>query len=76
MYTIIKLQNGKFQGVFRLQDGTERYLYDTLEEAVKGAKEFAKFMNGARGKYKLKRSGITFLQEQPVTKTCFVEWVP
>lgn len=73
MYTIVKLQNGKFLGMFRLQDGTERYTYDTLEEAIKGAKSFAKYMNGNKN---LKKKHINYLQEKAVVETQFVDWEP
>jgi hypothetical protein len=72
MYTIIRLNNGKFLGMFRLQDGTERYTYDTLKEAIKGAKSFAKTCNGM----KIKKKHISFLQEQPVTEVKLVPWDP
>ena len=72
MYTIIKLLNGKYLGQFRLQDGTERYTFDTLEEAIKEAIQFARVLNGT----KIKRKSITFLQEQPVTEIQYVPWSP
>ncbi len=75
MYRIIKLLNGKYHGQFRLQDGTEYYMFDTLGEAIKKAKKFAKVTNGDAN---LKKSGMTFLQEttKRVTVTEFESWKP
>jgi hypothetical protein len=73
MYVITKLLSGKFHCAFRLQDGTEYYTYDTVEEAVKSAKEFARYMNGDKN---LKKKDIAFLEEQrnPVVQTTYVPW--
>ena len=69
MYTIVKLMNGKYYCMFRLQDGTERFYEDTLDAAVKHAKNFAKVCNGT----KITRKDITFLIEKEKYDT---EWVP
>lgn len=75
MYVITRLLNGKFYCAFRLQDGTEYYTYATLEEAIRGAKSFAKVVNHNP---KLKKKNITFLQEtrKRVTQSNYVEWRP
>ena len=73
MYAIYKQQDGKYYCTGMLQDGTERWTKDTLEEAIKSLKEFAKTMNGARGIHKLKTKHIQYFESAQVVKT---EWIP
>ncbi len=72
MYTIFKGHDGKFHCQGRLQDGTERWVKDTLEEAIKSMKSFAKFGNGT----KIKKKDIQFLQLVQVVEEKWVEWRP
>jgi len=76
MYTIVKRLNGTFLCIGKLQDGTERWEEQSLDTAVQSLKKFAKTMNGARGKHKLKRKHITYLQEQHVSEVKCVPWEP
>ncbi len=46
MYRIIYGRDGKYHCEGRLQDGTERWTNDTLDEAVDSLKKFARTMNG------------------------------
>ena len=73
MYTIVELPSGKYECQGRIQDGTEYWTCDTLEEAIKSMKQFAKFMNGAT---KLKKKHIRFLHQQQVIRTEYVEFRP
>lgn len=45
-YSIIELGNGKFQRCCRIQDGVERAVNNTKEEAICNLIRDAKFMNG------------------------------
>lgn len=69
MYTIIE-ENGKFVCEGRLQDGTERWTKDTLDEAVESLKRFADVMNHDKN---LKRKHITFLKPIQALQTQYVE---
>ena len=73
MYVIVELPNKKYECQGRIQDGTEYWTCDTLEEAIKSMKQFAKFMNGAT---KLKKKDILFLRQQQVTRVEYVEFKP
>lgn len=70
MYTIILRRDGKYHCQFRLQDGTERYVEDSLEAAIEHAKTFAKVMNGV----KIKKKDITFLREELAQEVKLVPW--
>ncbi len=72
MYIIFKNQDGTFHCHGRIQDGTERWIKPTLEEAVKSMKQFAKLMNGM----KIKKKDITFLQPIEKVITEWVKWEP
>lgn len=72
MYTIFKGTDGKFHCEGRLQDGTERWTKDTLDEAVESLKQFAETMNGAKGPHRLKRKHISYYESVQVVKT---EWI-
>jgi hypothetical protein len=58
MYTITDMGNGQFWCEGKLQDGTERWVKSSLEEAVQSMKTFAKTMNGT----KLKKKHIAYLR--------------
>lgn len=72
MYTIIELGNGKYRCEGKLQDSTERWDEDSLEEAIKSMKEFAKFGNGV----KIKKKDIVFLRAVQVVKTEYQQFKP
>jgi hypothetical protein len=72
MYTIILGLDGKYHCQFRLQDGTEYYVEDSLESAIKGAKAFAKAYNHS----KIKKKDITFLRERQVAAVEYDSWKP
>ncbi len=68
MCEIYSMADGTFRCVGKIQDGTERWTCNTLEEAVKSMKRFAKVMNGT----KIKKKHIAFFVPKHVAKT---EWV-
>ena len=72
MYTIVKGMDGRFHCQGRLQDGAERWIKDTLDEAVASMKKFARVLNGT----KIKKKDITFLQERPAAGVECVPWDP
>ena len=72
MYTIYLLLSGKFYCMGKLQDGTERWEEDTLEEAIKSMKSFAKALNGT----KIKKKDIEFFKERACEVSEFVPWQP
>lgn len=71
MYTIILGKDGKYHCEGRIQDGTERWVCDSLEDAVKKMKCHAKIMNGT----KIKKKHIVFLRERTVPVD-YEEWHP
>lgn len=72
MYMIIKCLDGKIRGRFRLQDGTERYEFSTIEEDIEKAKEFAQVCNGT----KIKKKDVRFVQEVQTLETKLMPWKP
>lgn len=70
---IVELPNKKYECQGRIQDGTEYWTCDTLEEAIKSMKQFAKVMNGAP---KLKKKDILFLRQQQIIRTEYTEFKP
>ena len=46
MYSIVELGNGEYQCICRIQDGTERWIAKSKEEAVLSLRNGAKVMNG------------------------------
>lgn len=74
MYTIILGLDGKYHCEGMLQDSTERWSHDTLDEAVKSMKDFAKHGNHDN----IKKKDITFLRVAPVTEPLYryEEWKP
>lgn len=72
MYAICKGDDGKFYCHGRLQDGTERWVKNTLEEAIKSMKQFAKSMNGQ----KIKKKNIEYLQTATVAEVKAIPWDP
>ena len=47
MYKIIKQLDGKYLALCRIQDGTERYIHATRDEAIRSLIRDAKVMNGS-----------------------------
>lgn len=60
MYQIILGLDDKWHCWCTIQDGTERWVKDDLEEAVKSMKTVAEVLNHA----KIRRRDIEFLKEQ------------
>ncbi len=59
MYSITKRIDGKYVAACRIQDGTERWVKDTIDEAIRFLKDSAKTLNHT----KIKRRDIEFFKE-------------
>jgi hypothetical protein len=59
VYSIILQTDGKYRCVGLLQDGTERWIESTFEEAVASMKQFSKQTNHQ----KIKRKDIEYLRD-------------
>ncbi len=69
MYVIYLGSDNKYHCEGRLQDSTERWVENSLEEAVKSLKQFAKFGNGM----KIKRKDIAYFVAKEVVKQEYIE---
>lgn len=65
MYQIFRDMDGKYHCAGRLQDGTERWTCNTLDEAVQSLKDFARAANGDT----IKRKQISYYEERPIRAT-------
>lgn len=63
MYSIYKEPDGRFKCEVTIQDGTERWYKDTLEEAIKSVKSGAMAYNHN----KIMKSDIQYFEAVPVT---------
>lgn len=72
MYEICKMKDGRFNCVGQLQDGSEKWICNTLESAIKEMKLFAKETNHS----KIKKKQIHYYQEIETVVTQVVEWKP
>lgn len=74
MYTITKCLDGKFFCECIIQDGTERWLKQDIDEAVNSMKRAAEILNGA----KIKKRDISFRQQREILETTieYIPWIP
>jgi hypothetical protein len=61
MYTIYRLKTGKFQCCCRIQDGTERWICATEEDAIQSLLDSSKILNGVQ----ITRDDIHIFDELP-----------
>lgn len=75
MYTITLDLDGRYHCSGMLQDGTEYWIEDDLEKAIKSMKQFAEVLNHHKG---LKKKEIKFLRVVPVKEPQYTyeEWKP